>query len=123
MSDKMALAAILIAAVCTFLLRALPFVAFAGERKLPLSLSAINGGITPCSAFFWARLPICSFSDFCKLKTISVVLSTAMHLVECYNEPTNERCARAAQKWRLQCRQSGLFVGAGHAVSVAEFQS
>lgn len=89
MSDKMALAAILIAAVCTFLLRALPFVAFAGERKLPLSLSAINGGIIPCSAFFWARQPICSLSDFCKLKTISVVLSTAMHLVECYNEPTN----------------------------------
>lgn len=43
MSDKMALAAILIAAVCTFLLRALPFVAFAGERKLPLWLERLGG--------------------------------------------------------------------------------
>lgn len=43
MSDKMALAAILIAAVCTFLLRALPFVAFAGERKLPQWLERLGG--------------------------------------------------------------------------------
>lgn len=43
MSDKMALAAILIAAVCTFLLRALPFVAFAGERKMPLWLERLGG--------------------------------------------------------------------------------
>ena len=97
MSDKMALAAILIAAVCTFLLRALPFVAFAGERKLPLSLSVINGGIAPCSASFWARLPICFFLKLCKMKTISVVLSTAMHPVECYNKSINERCVGAAQ--------------------------
>ena len=43
MSDKMALAAIPIAAVCTFLLRALPFVAFAGERKMPLWLERLGG--------------------------------------------------------------------------------